>query len=369
MEGEAWQEPESKTALTPAQMRQAIKEQNEKALKAAWKVFRTETPTEKHAAETVFQCWKEQGLIKCRHCGNKVVEHDFGSRSVRCAECRKISWFTAGTTFDKVKCLRPWLAAIYFLSKGICFSASELRRLTRNAYSSSWGLMKRISEAIMIQSNPHAKPLPSACFRRIITKRSSDTPAGKYPYAEEEERQKSARSSLKTSRTTPTEAAAKLGAAESKVFSVLTSDLMHVDEIVDMVDLSPSEVLPALSMLTIAKLVWTSGSTYKQTVPGNIEQSAMESLSDALLDSAIHAIDVILVSVQGVSRKHLEMYLARYWCYMDRIRWGGDQLLRTCLRTSAKRLDNQESTDDRDIVVELFIAAPPDRTDLDSLAA
>ncbi len=370
MEGYSWQEPEADEPLTPAETLQELKERNQKALEAAWEVFKVENPTEQHAVQTLYNCCKDEDLIACHHCGHRVVEHDFGSRSVRCTQCRRKSWFTAGTIFSKAKRLRPRLAAIYLLSQGISFSAAELRRLSGIAYSSSWGLIYKISQVIRHEPNTYAQSLPSACFKKIIARRSSETPAGKHPYAEEEERQRLARTRSKTKPSaTPTEQAAKLGPAESRIFTALTSTFMHVDEICSLSDLSTTEVLPALSMLTIAKLVTASGSTYRQAAADNIAQDAARSLSDDLLDSANNVIDLVIATFQGISRKHLEMYLSRYWCYMDRARWGGQQLLRTCLRTSARALPTQTITKNRATTVELFVAPPPDWTDPELLAA
>jgi len=68
-----------------------------------------------------------------------------------------------------------------------------------------------------------------------------------------------------------------------------------------------------------------------------------EGKEDRLLEAIAASIDFIVKDFQGISRKYIQMYLAAFWCKVDRDRWGSENFLYECRRFRKIKADEIRS--------------------------
>src|ERR1700729_784714 len=110
--------------------------------------FAAAFPTEESCVAELLRCAKEEDLLKCHHCGSADFENSDGGRVLNCLACGGDTWFTSGTLFDRARRLRPWLAAIWLMERGVLLSSSRLHKLIDIAQSSALTLLRKIRTAI-----------------------------------------------------------------------------------------------------------------------------------------------------------------------------------------------------------------------------
>src|SRR6185503_3530286 len=97
------------------------------AVLETWSEFSTRFPTEEECLEELWRRAAEFGLLRCRSCGCKQLATMRPARVIKCRKCNKEIWFTGRTFFHRMRRVRPWLAAIWFLEHGVVLSASQLQ--------------------------------------------------------------------------------------------------------------------------------------------------------------------------------------------------------------------------------------------------
>src|SRR5579885_2883303 len=159
-------------------------------LASLWRQFNTEFPTIQHCLEELCKRASDDGSIRCRHCGSQHDDKPLAARVIICRRCRQSTWLTAGTFFDHIRLPRPWLAAIWFMERGVTMSSCQFHKLTGVAYSTAWNIFKKVTTVIESEMVGDAQAVPSALFSPVICRRSRETPARSHPLAELEELEK-----------------------------------------------------------------------------------------------------------------------------------------------------------------------------------
>ncbi len=357
-------------------------------LASLWRQFNTEFPTIQHCLEELCKRASDDGSIRCRHCGSQHDDKPLAARVIICRRCRQSTWLTAGTFFDHIRLPRPWLAAIWFMERGVTMSSCQFHKLTGVAYSTAWNIFKKVTTVIESEMVGDAQVVPSALFSPVICRRSRETPAGSHPLAELEDVEQRAPSYRQTGSASLPAPASKLpvssdfglrtegnanswleepeGASaagehaqpmdclqispqEQKIYDLLAGQEHHFDILCARTGLPASEVSSLLTFLELAGHVRRlPGERYVRTVDDQSRQLRDDRLHTNRIRAGITAEAEMLVErvityvrghYQGVSRKYLQNYLAAYWCHVDRERWYLGSLLKACFRFGRIRVD------------------------------
>jgi hypothetical protein len=257
--------------------------------------------------------------------------------------------------------------ALWLLGHHVQLSGAELRRRARVSDSCAQTIIKKLLMVIHQNAGSEAEPIGSFHFMALFCKRSAQTPAEEHPSAEEEREvaerppqatnQSHARSEEGRRAPTPsssnlaspelqplgsidwTEAAslAQLTAFEREVYEVLNDEPIYFDTLCHRVTLPPQELNVALLNLEIAGMATrTFGDHYVRSCPVQkpmvIEPKRADTSTDLMAAEIRKHIDFIRRTFHGISRKYLQIYLASYWCYVDRVTWSCDRLMEECLQ-------------------------------------
>jgi hypothetical protein len=165
-----------------------------------WREFETRYSSEEECVEALFQILGSLEKTGCRNCGTLAVERDYGARVGKCNTCRKHFSFTSGTFFERVRLVRPWLAAAWFLERGTAISTKLFHELVGVAYSTAWMIHRKMAlviQSIMDREKKSFVLIASEVFANVICRRSRETPARQHPHAEQLEFEKNSLSQAK----------------------------------------------------------------------------------------------------------------------------------------------------------------------------
>lgn len=296
---------------------------------------------------------------RCQFCGSARLKLKFGNRIGNCGRCGKKFRMTAGTIFKRMRVARPYLVAIRLCERGIPFSARLFSRLCGIAYASALHIVKTILGAVLMAMQDSVL-VSSFEFNSAICKRSLETPAQQHPVSEQEhanevncenavgiEEAFAARISLfkpelssasdsilsefdgKSTGDTP--------CPERQIYQLLSSEPKSIDTLIEVSRLEPKVVIATVSILELTDLA--------TLVSGNRVVLSTEGLRAQLpqLDSQTKAhisqfVWFIKKFFHGVSRRYIQIYLAAYWCFLDRIRWGNGAVFEQCCKTAGVNL-------------------------------
>lgn len=338
-------------------------------------------PTEKACMR---QIWRRIRKDKrCQFCNSKKLKVT-DLRTGSCGTCGKMFWLTAGTTFERMRAARPYLVALHLVEKGIPFSARMLSRLCSIADASAQAIFKKIMGAVWLAMPSNVELVSSFEFNDAICKRSFETEARKHPVTEQVkllaessslpfeqsvfEIAHSSISLLENGKETTVESSEvvknesgvsqigfstpmrrdtsaldtdvlttdrmdeKNGSVEETVYNALSYELQTIDSLVSSTGLSSSAVIAAVSMLRLTDAVCL--------VDGNRVALSVERLkaspaplSAPVQDSIRQTVKFIKKFFHGVSRRYVQLYLAAYWCFIDRERWTTGAVFAHCCRT------------------------------------
>jgi DprA winged helix domain len=303
------------------------------------------------------------GGLRCHRCECADLIMEPGDRTALCMNCGNVSHLTANTPFHGVRRIQDWVRAICLLEDGVCFSANIFAGLTGMATASVSVMLKTlylIMAENMAANMPDHEVQDSAEFLEAVHKRSLLTPATKHPQAEQDIFDELAKeNSGDTIDTTIEKAVSKIylrkaddqdasganSAAnqnnvacdetlilwknEKAVFKLLSYDPTNFDHLVSKTGLSSGELTATLMHLELSGLVDVMpGDSYVQRripLPAN-HQSAATKVDPQPFCT------YVLRNFHGISRKYLQLYLAAFWCSLDRKRWGVGSLFRACGR-------------------------------------
>ncbi len=337
-----------------------------KRLRKLIRKFDKKFPKEADCAERIYKFIP--GGIKCQFCGSKDLDWEHGARVTKCGKCLKNVHLTAGTLFKGVRNCRPWLLGIWLLEQGEVFSASMFAKEVGIAPATALVLLKKIKLVILENMN-NTVLIGSATLSEIICKRSKETPAREHPLAEqtvidEYTRQKvapgtidgmveaamdalfqpthnfkqnvytvSSISILENTDNGKSKAPVKWE-NEKTTYRLLSNSPQSSDALCIHSGLSSAQISSALGMLEIAGFVERlPGDRFKPTTLAQTSIFIANNSNSMSVDIA-SIVNFIRDYYHGLSRKYLQIYLASYWCIIDRNRWRRGALLRACVRHS-----------------------------------
>ncbi len=349
-------------------------------LAIAWARFNRQFPTEKDCLEEIYKIANSRQLFRCHHCGTSAIDRGYGSRMMTCKHCKKVSWITAGTFFNRMRVAKPWLFAIRLMEDGLVISSSKLHKLTGIAQSSALDLLRKLTVVIRGQMGEDAPRVPSVLFLPVFRKRSRETPARAHPAAEQERAGKNeldghtdstssqhpgaaanaqdiaplnpglSKTSSPDSRCTEVgpsenglndcsgEGTRNLFGKYKELYDLLCDQPLHFDTMCLRMKLKAGELSATLTMMELDGLVERrAGDVYRLATDSETARTGSQSSSDTAHTATAAAtiadfIECVFATWHGISRKYLQNYLAAYWCYRDRTRWQRGSLLDACLR-------------------------------------
>ncbi len=293
---------------------------------------------------------------RCQFCGSARLKLKFGNRIGNCGKCGKKFRMTAGTIFERVRVVRPYLVAMRLCDRGVPFSARLLSRVCGIAYASALHIFKTLMGAVMMAMQESSVLVSSFEFNSIVCKRSIETPAQKHPVSEQEHAHEmslqnavsideafadkisefnselisaSDSKSLKTGE----ESAETMHGPERQIYELLSNQPQSIDELIAVSRLDSKVVIATVSVLELTDLA--------TIVSGNRVVLSAERLSaqlpqlhpqtQAQISQVVWFIKKIF---HGVSRRYIQIYLAAYWCFLDRIRWANGAVFEQCCKTA-----------------------------------
>jgi len=349
--------------------------QRKKKIEECWAKFLKKHPDEKSCSIAACKMFYKDLTVPCSACGfaNKCSEPD--KRNLRCQKCKKKIWILSGTFFRKVRRFKPWLAAIWFIERGVEVSAAELARLAEVATSTALAIFKKLSVVVESKMGKEIQFIPSAKFIKAFLRRSRETPAGKHP--REEETAAFSKGGNKSDRILhehqmhranrpprPALTQAELdlanqliGEAEKLILSLLTLTPTRFDELLLQTGFSINQFSAAITNLELFELVERLpgdqfilgpqadlSHSHRPQVPATCKQKD---------DIVAGFLDFVRSNYRGLSRKYLQCYVALYWAFADKKTWKKGAVLKACIAF-------REVTDDELItyVTPLKVAAP-----------
>lgn len=172
--------------LSSSEMFDDNDENNESRLLFHWQQFDRLLPDEAASRRELYKMAAHANLLYCHDCGEDNLEKNSNMRVLKCLSCGKHTWYTAGTFFHHMKLVRPWLAAMWLMERGVVFSALRFCRLVGIALSSAIYILKKLTFVIKNNMQENTTKITSAAFVRVICKRSRQTPRDAHPVAEQE---------------------------------------------------------------------------------------------------------------------------------------------------------------------------------------
>lgn len=297
---------------------------------------------------------------RCQFCGSAKLKLKSGNRIGNCGKCGKKFRMTAGTVFERMRKARPYLVAIHLCEKGVPFSARLLERVCCIAYATALHIFKKIMGAVLMAMKERCVLVSSFEFDLAICKRSIETPAHKHPVSEKEqaidasllnaasiEEAFADRISVFKTESAEDSRSSKDGAAngeitrspERQIYELLSTEPQSIDELIAVSGLEPKVVIATVSVLELTDLALI--------VSGNRVVLSAERVRAQLseLDSQTHAqirqvVWFIKNFFHGVSRRYIQIYLAAYWCLLDRVRWANGAVFEQCCKTASIDLKN-----------------------------
>lgn len=315
---------------------------------SALKKFDEIFPTENDCMEYLLSHLLAQG--KCRKCQSNNLFRQPESRDYRCNCCGETASLTAGTLYTGLKKAGAHLKMIWLLERGVVFNCFQIHKLIGVAYSTCLTLLKKLSMVILKQMEEFSRPIYSAVFISVFKKRSRVTPTKEHPQAE----QKAAEQVLRTEMKKRAEEIKNqsvgnneyvkknekeertLNEAENKVFSIIKSGKIHLDNIIQQSQLSYQDVIMPLFNLEQMNFIERLPADYyacKTVEPSECSSRSGMAYSRKTKEQVKEFVDFISKKFDGISRKYLQNYLAVFWCLKDKLAWGKDKLFQACLKS------------------------------------
>ncbi|MDX2106565.1 MAG: hypothetical protein SFY67_09200 [Candidatus Melainabacteria bacterium] len=277
--------------------------------------------------------------VRCKECQGGNVRRLARSRDCICNDCGTISSLTAGTIFNGVRKIGPYLKMIWLLERGLAFNCFQIHKHLGIAYSTCLAIFKKLSTVIKDLMENREKKIGSALFMPIFMKRSRLTPLNEHPQAE----QKMAylKVTVKDEFNKSSEdVELKLGSLsdfDRKVYELIRVGKIDLDNILQKLEATVHDVMLPLFELEDAGLIERLPANYfalKDNSNSHLHQNLdAQPYSHKLKKHVSKCLLFLREKFRGISRKYLQNYLAVFWCWTDRKTWGPNSLLRACLRS------------------------------------
>lgn len=294
--------------------------------------FEERFPTKADKEEKIYKSLTPNGF-RCA-CGNLVTDREYGKRNVKCFACGRKSSITANTFYHGIRRISAYCNGQFLMGEGITISANDFAN--RNGISSSQGnnILHAVSSE-MVREMEDAAEILTAVLLEPVGKRSRETPAGEHPKKEQEElERKAAKTGSQRAEKNPRELPARLPSREKdkRIFQLLRKKPLTTDELVALTKMALPELLSILTMLELDGFIRTlPGNRYEIIQDKKTAQSVplVAITAERLLKCFVR---FVKLTFHAISRKYLQRYLARYWCFIDREKWSFESILEMCAR-------------------------------------
>lgn len=351
------------------QTRAARYAEKEQDLIRAIEDFHEKYPTEANCIEDFVESLKIMDLFRCYFCYQRDLYQTKNPRVFQCNDCNKTTWITSGTIFDGVRRLRAWFAGTYLLERGVSISSLRFSKEFGIAQSSALMMLNTLRMLVASRIGNDGECLPEGFFYAAINKRSRLTPAGEHPIASAPPPEHDGSSGFHKERTASSEATtapdfdtqsesaqtssfsdpfeSELQGSALKVYELLSDKPIDFDLLLDLSGLEVGELSATLFLLELGELAKAlTGNYYVRSAPKKRDKSRKgsgdnDSSTEVVIPSnpaMVHLfIQFLLDTFHGISKKYLQLYLAEFWCFLDRSIWGPGSLLRACLSNAPIR--------------------------------
>ncbi|MBX9690260.1 MAG: hypothetical protein K2X27_26340 [Candidatus Obscuribacterales bacterium] len=305
-----------------------------KAIEEAWREFNKNFQSEKDCVEKLWSKLAESNQI-CKHCKSGALINQPGERALHCSRCPRKSWFTAGTYFHRIRKLRPWLAAIWFLEKGIIINSNEFSKLLEVSYDTAFRIFKKLSTALKNKGNIAGELIDSSYFLSLFSKRSTRTPALEHPSSEEKAYcQTVEKSAAESRKEQPQEREGDILLAAEKNLILITLNSspapIQFDELQELTKLSTGTLSAALILLELdGNISSPSRDSYSISEQTTLQSNESKTQIDQELFHSF--LQFVRSTFQGISRKYLQNYLYTFACQIQNSLHKEGTILETCL--------------------------------------
>jgi hypothetical protein len=350
--------------------------------------FKKLFPTEEACWCELIRAVQEHGIFRCRNCGGSQFEH-LGGRKILCQNCHLSTSITVGTLFERIRRAEPWLAAMWLMERGVILTSSAFHKLVDVAQSTALVMLRKIRLVLESSFDETARLVASKQFKRLMCRRSLETPARLHPSSEDDFRDCEHAANGKDSEcfaeksvsdlVSNTELESQLDALPPSMREKAKTVLQHLangalsyDELCSMIEIAAGPLNSILAVLEIAGLVHDIGGgrfVLMQSRSQNVseerrcertstrgvahgdrrqlhfehdehsppnqfgERSSEDFLPPVVTTDLALAKSVtlfILRKFSGVSRKYLQLYLVALWCCVDRDFWTEEKIFKQC---------------------------------------
>jgi DprA winged helix domain len=263
----------------------------------------------------------------CKCCGtyNKQA-YEMGERYFDCTNCNSRTWRTAGTFFHGLKYLQPTFASIWLHEKRAVISSNKLSELFNIVYSTAWKTTDRVKELLKDEMAKHEVfEIVSSMFDTVICKRSNLSVGGEHPSFEEEEINCLAPEVLES-----------LDSDQAALCAVLEAKPIGFDILLERSGLPVCQFTAALSSLQIYGIACQHlGNKYSLTINTTVSISPRE-------NGIVRMFLQYVRNFHGVSKKHLQKYIASFWARYCSKRWAQKDLMELCMRYGRPRRNHSQ---------------------------
>lgn len=306
----------------------------EALLSVSWAAFRDDLPTIQACVASLQGIIELDGKLRSPCCFELQPEDTFGERNYKCPKCKQLVWVTAGTFFDGIKDPITWRGAIWLYDEGLTPSATDLQRLSGASYSTCWEICRKLNMVILEQILDGLNSVESAFFQEIIFRRTRVTPAGKHPRAEQAEIEKESLDAADE------EILDDFTEKQVSILQGLSQEPVHFDVLCAKANVASKDLSSFLMLLELSGAAQRLAGDRYVRIMRSKKVSKIDDLPLELKLMIAAFKNFVRAKFQGISRKYLQLYLAAFFCYLNRGQWERGRILNACLqRRKIRRKD------------------------------
>ncbi len=166
--------------------RKSDRDNNNMHAAAQYEVFKAKFSTPEAGLNELYRRFQAMLLICRNHkCSAKLPEN-CAVRNLSCPKCGQDNWITAGTFLHHMKLPLAWLAAIWLQEQGVILTSSGFAKLIGRSTSTCLNILHTTGLVILNSVDDNKAELyGTEAFVDSYCKRSTDTPRGEHPSAEQ----------------------------------------------------------------------------------------------------------------------------------------------------------------------------------------
>lgn len=303
----------------------------EKALRAMPEI-EAKLGTELNCELIALSACAKRTTIYCprRECGFLNTIPSNNKRVFPCGGCSKDISITAGTYFHKVQKFKPRLIMMELYERGIVLSANQLAKLTGVSTDTASRTLKRLALIAISEMRNLGIEIASALCADAVCRRTTKTPAGEPPIAEETLLQ------LETNRQENEYSIVEMpdmSEEEKLVLQEISESGITFDQLAQKIALSIGALSAALTVLELKGLIEKQfADSYRRSKKLHLSMTMQEGDLANSHNAELAKIFVSFVKdfFQGLGRKYLQLYSALDWIAKDRRRWPSNSLIEFC---------------------------------------